>query len=682
MGLEVRPCQYVSLAFDRRQNDTVIGGRHALRTALGLPSCAILLGLCAFAWHARADAEEAARVLRPRAMGAAARLVSTRSADPDAVLLDRLVVDGLELAPTEPPVPGVTSRAAATTGKVLYTSQVQTQVVHRQQAITAYQAPKASAGKVLASPPVYTTLPYPPPRIPSPAPAPAPQPAPAPGGSDFDSEKAAYELERARLQFERGQQVYEMLESRLSELKEMRARRERLAEEKEKALQDVQGPSAVRPINLLEGLRVDPGVPLYQSELLRISRNVYQDGNPESGLFYYVPHRFDLAWDPQSQYGMTVIYGMAGADEDEGEVFMAARLDAGIDLAEIEVARQLIRAYALRHSNDEAGRIRFEELRPLPLQSASEVELFGGSKHEFAIDPDAVNVRGITDLLDTLDVSWATDVRRLLNIESLLRTDAGLHGSMTFEAAASEPFSATAPIEISVAVPTTFGRIPFLRQQGWRNQTFYPIRLHAVHSLVISPAKHGFAPVVYTWRLDEAEVAPGEEVRWDASEVPEWIDRVAQLQWVAYSVENRCEPCDKRVFTERFIPAPPPTRMLMVTTGDVFEATGAERVAIFVRSPFLDPQRSSIRQQPAVQLSGDGEETAVARLFLGEREISGEGAGEPLYEYRLEVTMADGEVRRGERWLPSRELDLLVGSANLGELPALAEDPAPQRDEP
>ena len=80
----------------------------------------------------------------------------------------------------------------------------------------------------------------------------------------------------------------------------------------------------------------------------------------ESLLF--TPRRYDLTWDPKSQYGMTVIYGMAGADQNEGEVFMAARLGARIDLAEIEVARQLIRAYTLRHSNDEAGRIRFQEL--------------------------------------------------------------------------------------------------------------------------------------------------------------------------------------------------------------------------------------------------------------------------------------------------------------------------------
>lgn len=647
---------------DGGQRDTVISKRRTHRIGIPVIGLAMLGGLAMAAGSAADDAS--VRILRPRAMGAAAKLASTRSLD-DADPLDRVIVEGLELAPPDLLEPGITTRAGTT--QLLYASQTQLQLANREQAVLSYQSPTLSTSKIGTTSPVLTSpeplpiqiLPAPV-LTPLPYPKPQPEPSPAPSGGDFDAEQARFQLER-------GRQVYEMLESRLSELKELRARRQQLAEDQKKALSDVKGPSAVRPVNLLEGMRVDPGVPLAQSDVLRIGRSVYQDANPETGVFYYVPQRYDLAWDPDSQYGMTVIYGMAGADESEGEVFMAARLDAKVDLAEIEVARQLLRAYTLRHSNEEAGRIRFTQLRPLPLRGASQVELFGGSNHEFAVDPGSVNVRGVTDLLDTLDVSWATDVKRLLNIESLLRTDAGLHGGMTFEAASAEPFSATAPLEISVAVPTTFGRIPFVRNQEWRNDTFYPVTLHAVHSLVIAPERYGFAPVVYTWRLDDAEVAPGEVVRWEPDEVPEWVDRVAQIQWVAYSVQSRCEPCDEKVFTERFIPAPPPTQMLMVTTGDVFEATGAERVAIHVRSPFLDPQRDGIRQQPGVALTGDGEEIAIGRLFLRERELSGAGASQPFYEYRLEVTMEDGEVHRGDRWLPSRELDLLVGSATLRE---------------
>ena len=54
---------------------------------------------------------------------------------------------------------------------------------------------------------------------------------------------------------------------------------------------------------------------------------VHVDGNPDSGLYYYLPRRFDLAWSPETQYALTVIYGMAGATDAEGQVLMAARLE-------------------------------------------------------------------------------------------------------------------------------------------------------------------------------------------------------------------------------------------------------------------------------------------------------------------------------------------------------------------
>jgi hypothetical protein len=471
-------------------------------------------------------------------------------------------------------------------------------------------------------------------------------------------------------------QVYGLLQSKvdqLGRLREERLERERRREEETK---EIQGPSAVDVVDLLEGLHVDRSVPLSADDVLEIDPRVHRDGNPESGLYYYLPRRFDLAWSPETQYALTTIYGMAGP-AGEGEVLMAARLETGVDARELALARALLIAYARRHVERDVMRIR--ELRPLPLAATSDVQLFGGAKSDFAVDPEKVSVQGLSDLLGAMDVSWSTDVRRLLNLESLLRTDAGIHGSVTLHVASSEAFERALPIEIQVADPETFGRIDFDRAGGWTNRTHYPIKLLDLHALLLSPTDQGALrkndPVILSWALGGATIPPGGSVEWDGRLVPAWVDQHAKRAWVRYAVDGSCAACDDVTFDAKFIPPMPATRKVVVTTGDVFEATGAERIALQLRSPFLDSQRSRVVEQAPVFVTRDGAETELARLFLGERELSGAGAGEPFYELRVEVVMGDGSVRRSTSWTPSRDLDFLLGSASLERLLGPAPEP-------
>ena len=498
--------------------------------------------------------------------------------------------------------------------------------------------------------------------------------------------RAQAEEHRAQLEREQQRRVFELLQGKVEEIALLRERRR---EERELALEaqrDIRGPSALAAVNLFEGLYVDRGIELQQAEILRIDHHVYQDANPDTGLFYYSPKRYDLQWDPDNQYAMTVIFGMAGQNQGEGEVYMATRLQAGVDLAELKLAEELLLAYLRRNAGD--GSVRFRELRPLPLAASSDVQLFGGAKNQFTVPPEKISVQGITGLLDSMDVSWATDVRRLLNVESLLRTDAGIHGRITMHASGEEGLSRVIPLEIAVASDETFGRIRF-DPGGWVNRSRYPVRLGTLHALLLSPEDgNGIRrdqPVVATWQLGDAVVPPGGRVAWDLAAVPAWIGSEAKLLWVDYSVDGACESCDDLVFTEKFIPPPPSTRQILFTTGDAFESTGAFHMRVHVRSPFLDPQRSRVLVRPSVMLEQDGVETPIARLFLTDREMSGEGAEEPFYEYRIDVVMRDGEVFQSD-WVPSRTLDVLVGSASLerafGFLPGAQPAPADEGSEP
>jgi len=616
----------------------------------------------------QSHAQSGVVVVTPEPVGYARQLVSTRGGSGDGLHLTDPRAAGLELAkPGKLPGaarPPVTTRATSTL-QLLSTST------------------RLEASPVLESASVYRPLaselivarPYEPPTntgiVPPPITYPTnPTQPPDPEAERLERLKELQRRER-REQMERESQarVFQLLQGKVEEITALKKKRKEEAEKRAEQRNDVRGPSALQVINLLDGLYIDRGVNLDQSEILAIDHHLYQDANPETGLYYYAPKRYDLQWDPQNQYAMTVIYGMAGQKEGEGEVFMATRLQAGVDLAELQLAEELLRAYLRRNAETSGTRLR--ELRPLPLNAASDVELFGGANNEFTVPPDKISVQGITGLLDSMDVSWATDVRRLLNVESLLRTDAGIHGSITMHASGDEKLSRAIPLEIAVASHETFGRIPFDRARGWVNTSRYPIRLDSLHALLLAPESgNGLRkdqPIVLTWYLGGAQIPPGVGVSWNAQWVPSWIEANAKALWVEYGVDGACDACDELVFTEKFIPPPPSTRQIQFTTGDVFEITSAYQIRVHVRSPFLDPQRNRVMEQPAVVLDKDGQEYPIARLFLTDRELTGAGTQVPFYEFQVEVVMRDGQVHQG-RWTQTRTLDYLLGSASLREM--------------
>jgi hypothetical protein len=86
-----------------------------------------------------------------------------------------------------------------------------------------------------------------------------------------------------------------------------------------------------------------------------------------------------------------------------------------------------------------------------------------------------------------------------------------------------------------------------------------------------------------------------------------------------------------------------------------------------VRSKYFDPNDRAQLEKAAV-LKADGQDFTVGPIYNGKRP-----AGEPLFEYLLELTMPDGTTLKGTRWIPSDALRVLVGRVqleqSLGTLP-------------
>jgi hypothetical protein len=422
-----------------------------------------------------------------------------------------------------------------------------------------------------------------------------------------------------------------------------------------------QGPSAA-PIELLEGLRTED-INLNPAQLFSIATSIYPDKNPSSGVFYYHPRSYHLEWTPENGHGMRILYGAATSDGAAGTVLMATRLQSGMDASEVQLATELLNAYRRRYPATV-----FTALRPLPLDKDGVDVSIGSVLGQYAIPKEKIAITALSDVLGEIEVSWVTDPVTKENLQLALMQDIGVNGDVSFVATGGA-LAPQVPIAIQIADRDSFGRGRWSRTEGYRNVTPYPIRLRYLHALIIDPRNN--LPILYSWSLDNVEVPPRARVAWDATRVPAWIDAEAKRVWVDYSVVDSCDACDKQVLDGitggvTSIAAEQITFHTITPLAD----TGGYEISAQVRSKYFDPRdRAELRK--SIVLKSDGQDFVLKPIYNVSRP-----AGEPLFEYLLELAMPDGTIHTGTTWIPADNVRVLIGRSqleqSLGKLPGRA----------
>ena len=424
-------------------------------------------------------------------------------------------------------------------------------------------------------------------------------------------------------------------------------------------------------LDLLEGLRAD--IALSRDALMRVSTRVFQDQNPDSGIFYFLPQAYTVEWSADDGYGLRMLYGAATGEGAAGDVLMAARLDAGVDTAEIALATALLRAYQARHPE-----VKFSELRPLPIDKAPELSLAGDLAHQYEIPAEKVAVNAISDVLGEIDVSWVTDTVTKENLQLALVEDVGLNGNLTFAPAGGGVGAQAIPVRIRLADALTLGTIPWRRSQAWRNDRPYPVRLRYLHALLIENQ----TPIVYSWNLDGASVPPRASAEIQPAPVPAWLDGRASKMWIEYAPVESCDPCDQQVIAAitggvTSLGASQITFHTITPLADL----GAYEIAVTVRSKYFDPRTRTLQTKPALPLDADNKDFTIGPIYLVNRQPGESVPGDPLFEYQLEVAMPDGSSRRGTSWVAADGLRVLIGRVQveqaLGAAPGGAQQDPP-----
>jgi hypothetical protein len=207
-------------------------------------------------------------------------------------------------------------------------------------------------------------------------------------------------------------------------------------------------------IDVLEALTADV-VGLDRTDILNIAPEIFQDGNKESGLFYYHPQSYNLAWTADGGYGMRMLYGAAREVGASGEVVMTARLDARVGVTDAQLIRRLMEAHVKRNPG-----ITFRELRPMPLKEPPAVSLSYGLTSLYEIPTERIVTTQLSDALASIDIAFATDAITIENLQMLLKENVGINGKVVFAPASKTVASREIPLEINIASPQTFGVFP------------------------------------------------------------------------------------------------------------------------------------------------------------------------------------------------------------------------------
>jgi len=423
------------------------------------------------------------------------------------------------------------------------------------------------------------------------------------------------------------------------------------------------GPSA-NGRRIFDALRTAPGISLSADKLTSIYPEIYQDANPTSGLFYYLPARYVLSWEAEEGYGLRMIYGESAQPEAAGSVFMTARLTSGIEGGEVALLRNLL-ARAL----GPAG-VPFTDLRPFPFSGTPSFSL-KNDLGRFSVPPEKISIAAISDIAGDVDLSFPVDTVTKETIEVTLTQGLGLTGTATFSSAVSgggEAFSRTVPVQIRIPDGRSFPSLMGRRGTTLENATGFPLVLKHQHFLTVGADG---TPTVYSFALGNAVVPSQARAHIADAPIPAWLDGKALKAWIEYGVRDQDEAGLRQALDQVTLAVDKDTTVKVAfTTLTPFTDPGSlARILVDVRSKYFD-SRNHAEAVRSVALTKDNQTVAPDPLFLtsGRRPDEVARPGDPLFSYRLTLVQPDGTVVGPGTWVDGERLEVYLGAAQVRPL--------------
>lgn len=386
---------------------------------------------------------------------------------------------------------------------------------------------------------------------------------------------------------------------------------------------------------------------------------VFQDLEPASGIFYYKPSRYALAWKTSGQYALKVIYGAAKSDGN-APVTLAATLTSNIEPSDLEAIESVIK---------QTG-VPFVALRPFPLATIPAYTL-AASLASYGIKPENITIIGANEKGSEMEVRIVTDAVTQETLETILTDGLGLGGELIFEAAAAEGqerAKVAIPAMLRLADTQSFGTIRWVRGPDGKmpvtNTTPYPMKLETLNVMWFNGAEK----VIYNYNLSDVVLAPGDTTNIIMGGIPGWMDSHASVRrrWIQYSIlpDSMTDQTILMAGTEG-VAQVKQSKITVNLLAWKEKAPGAVAVLVELKGKGFDSrQQSSATKQLTFQ--SDGEKQDSEPFFLPR-------TGTVKFDYRVGVVMDDGSQKWMKTWLSGTSTNIFIGLKQIQQ--ALAESP-------
>lgn len=398
----------------------------------------------------------------------------------------------------------------------------------------------------------------------------------------------------------------------------------------------------------LTSLLDDNGYDLFLNKL-NIFREVYEDQNPNSGFFYYLPASYNLNWDEKSGEYAFYIYYLSANGGGRGDVVITAELSPGIQREDVELAESLL--------SKEYGKE--VKLRPMPLVSTPSVS-FGNALNIYDVDPSTVSTNIPTDFLQPIIVSWKMG-QRVDDFVGAMLNNTGVIGNVEFTPYSEIEKNISVTSRLKVNDEKTYGVLEFKNAaevlNGFHNPTDYNL---IMKNLVVLREAANKDLRIETIPLGDYEVEPDKIfASFTEGERNALLngDLIKKL-WLDYSLVRSCSSCDENV-QNKILDGTSSSRVnsIEIEVLTPLEAAQASSMKILIKSTQGDPNGESEVILPIVNITEDNQTISGGELFISE-------GGNPDFQYQMVLIQADGTVKSSE-WIESKELFIVIGAATI-----------------
>lgn len=398
-----------------------------------------------------------------------------------------------------------------------------------------------------------------------------------------------------------------------------------------------------------------------QMKITSVNLNIYPDKNPNSGVFYYLPVAYDIKYDKEKGFAFNVDYGTSRGEAGESKVRMSGILASGISLYEIQFIKNLMEAYKKQNPG-----LKLDRPLPLPIAETPIITL-GDELKNFGIT--SVNINNVSSITDPIEFSWQTDGTTAAELENLLRVNSGITGKMKIKTTSDNLPVQEIPVRIRLIDESTFGRFNMtpsdFRNKTWRNETPFPVKLKYVHYMIISKNSEGKeSPIIYSWDLNNQQIQPRSQVKFETTSVPVWLDNFKGKQpriWMEYSVIDDCSKCNEKVFSEIVSSTNRPQLSNVVfRLVDFFEKYNVAYMDVEMKSIQGDPNGKAETNFPLLHITKDKSDYVAGKIYIPT-------GADAAFDYRVILVTNDGAEMKSD-WIQRTSLNVPFGSYQLEEL--------------